>query len=52
MRPPRRLRFHSAQPRVGAFGGTAVGDDLAVEDLYLAGHPFGDRVVVGNHHDG
>src|SRR5436190_14440190 len=28
-----------------------VGDDVAVEDLYLAGHALRDRVVVGDDHD-
>ena len=29
-----------------------VGDDVAVEDLDLAGHALGDGVVVGDDHDG
>ena len=32
--------------------GAGVGDDLAVEDLDLAGHALGDGVVVGDDHDG
>ncbi len=37
---------------VGARSGASVGDDVAVEDLYLAGHALGDGVVVGDDHDG
>ena len=42
----------SAAVRGRCRGGAGVGDDVAVEDLDLAGHALGDGVVVGDDHDG
>ena len=44
----RAARERRASAAAAAAG---VGDDAAVEDLDLAGHPLGDGVVVGDDHD-
>jgi hypothetical protein len=41
-----------AKAVVSTNGRAGIGDDAAVKDLDSTGHAFGDRLVVGDDHDG